>query len=109
MQHVRALTARVLGVQDADTLRDNEPLRQMGLDSLMAIELRNRVQASVQVSVSVAELLGGPTIEEFTDLVMRSLGPDLSPADESDPRAVDVDLLSDADVDAALAALLNDG
>jgi NAD(P)-dependent dehydrogenase (short-subunit alcohol dehydrogenase family) len=38
---VRQLAAKVLGLSRADELNVDEPLRQLGLDSLMAVEFRN--------------------------------------------------------------------
>ena len=41
LDQVRRMTVKVLGLQRVDDLDVNEPLRQLGLDSLMAVELRN--------------------------------------------------------------------
>jgi phthiocerol/phenolphthiocerol synthesis type-I polyketide synthase D len=45
-------------------------ISNMGFDSLMSIELKNRLEADLKVSISMARLLQGPTLLELTDLVM---------------------------------------
>ena len=42
---VRDTVARVLGIKNPDTINCDEPLLQMGMDSLMAVELRTRLEA----------------------------------------------------------------
>jgi myxalamid-type polyketide synthase MxaB len=54
-------------------------LMDMGLDSLMAMELRNRIQSSVGVRVAVGDLLRGPSIAELTGIVLQELGFDPAP------------------------------
>jgi len=51
-------------------------LMEMGLDSLMAMELRNRIQSSVGVRVAVGELLRGPSIAELAGIVLQEMGLD---------------------------------
>jgi acyl carrier protein len=91
------------------------PLRNVGLDSLMALELRNTLQDRIGVAVPLVALVEGPSITELTSLILRALA-DL-PA-EAPPEAVsginadlkrvpaEVDELSDESVDALLRRML---
>ena len=48
---------------------------ELGLDSLMAMELRNRLQGSLDVRVAVADLLEGPSVERLAGIVLEGLQP----------------------------------
>jgi malonyl CoA-acyl carrier protein transacylase/acyl carrier protein len=50
-QRVRSSAARVLGLDAASDLSDDEPLLSRGMDSLMALELKNRLQRDTGVSL----------------------------------------------------------
>jgi myxalamid-type polyketide synthase MxaB len=65
-KHVQGLVARVLGMNMED-VQLQRPLMEMGLDSLMAIELRTRVQASVgkDKSLPVTLVFKYPTVEKI--------------------------------------------
>ncbi|MCC6498806.1 MAG: amino acid adenylation domain-containing protein [Anaerolineales bacterium] len=54
-------TARILGM-DAARLSLDTPLDTLGLDSLMAMELKNALEKNLGAQISVASLLQGPTI-----------------------------------------------
>jgi len=49
------------------------PLNQLGIDSLMAVELRNHVQSSLGVAIPVAQLLQHPTIRQLRDVLDEQL------------------------------------
>jgi acyl carrier protein len=72
--------ARVLKipVEEMDT---SVPLNHLGIDSLMAVELRNRVQTNLGVTIPVAKLLQEPCITELGQL--------LSELIEADSKATD--------------------
>jgi len=66
---IQRQAARVLGM-DATRLSVTQPLDTMGLDSLMAMELKNSLETKLGVQLPVSSLLQGPTI---SGLVMQTL------------------------------------
>lgn len=63
---------------DSDTLmgmRSNE----MGMDSLIAVDLRSWILKNYSVSIPVLEILGGVSIAELVDRVLQKVPPELVP------------------------------
>jgi acyl transferase domain-containing protein len=50
-----------------------EPISKMGFDSLMSVELENRIRLNLGVSVTMARLLDGPSVTELTGWVIELL------------------------------------
>ena len=76
---VRDSVARVLR-GNADKLDRNRPLRELGLDSLMAFELLNRLQSRTGASLPTSKISADSTIESLCTLVDENLAPAVSGA-----------------------------
>jgi acyl carrier protein len=61
--YLTELVARVLG-QSASKLDAKQPLSNLGLDSLMAVELKNRIAGDLGVNVPMVTFLSGPSVEQ---------------------------------------------
>jgi acyl transferase domain-containing protein/acyl-CoA synthetase (AMP-forming)/AMP-acid ligase II/thioesterase domain-containing protein/acyl carrier protein len=68
-----AQVSRVIGLS-VDRIEAWQPLNSLGIDSLMSIELKNRIEAELGVVIPVVKLLEAPTIAEFAELLLNLLG-----------------------------------
>ncbi|WP_045705456.1 SDR family NAD(P)-dependent oxidoreductase, partial [Streptomyces rubellomurinus] len=66
---VRQEVAAVLGLSDTATVRAEQPLRDHGWDSLMAVELRNRLSAFAQVPLPSTLAFDYPTPQAIADFL----------------------------------------
>ncbi|HWU88469.1 MAG TPA: amino acid adenylation domain-containing protein, partial [Kofleriaceae bacterium] len=81
---LRREAARVLGLGAAELPIDRS-LQQLGFDSIMAIELRNRIRARTSVAVTLADLMRGPTLAQLADTVLPQLAGAAVPAPAPEP------------------------
>jgi acyl transferase domain-containing protein/acyl carrier protein len=105
--YVTELVARVLG-QAASKVDVQQPLSNLGLDSLMAVELKNRIATDLGVNIPMVTFLSGPSVEQAATQLLQLLtseAPAASVPIASAPPA-DVDQYSDEEVNALLADLL---
>lgn len=63
------ITAAVLRVNRTD-LKASEPLTSWGMDSMMAIEMKNRIDKGLGISIAVVELLKGASVAMLTELIL---------------------------------------
>ncbi|VEH92551.1 Beta-ketoacyl-acyl-carrier-protein synthase I (plasmid) [Tsukamurella tyrosinosolvens] len=101
---VRLTVSRVLRMAE-ENIPDDEPLGRLGVDSMLATELRIRVEQQFRAAPSIAFLLDGATVATIAAELLATLD---MPSDDAVPDA-EVDdlaaLLADLDDD-AVAALL---
>ncbi len=116
---LREQAARVLRLAAAN-LDVEQPLNNVGIDSLMAIELKNRIEADLGVTVPMVKFLEGPSVRDLAGYIAEHLGcvpslarrsnTALSAGESADAHAAGnllarLDDLSDAQVDALLAEM----
>lgn len=74
-EHITAEVAKVLGLGDGEAVPLNTGFFELGLDSLTAVELRNRLQVSLRTVLAPTLIFNYPTlgamIEHFADDVLK--------------------------------------
>jgi NAD(P)-dependent dehydrogenase (short-subunit alcohol dehydrogenase family) len=116
--------ARVLGVS-ASRLDVEQPLSNLGLDSLMAVELKNRIAVDLGVNVPMVKFLQGPSVAQAASQILDQLNAELfalsalpTPAvaqrqeeykngDANAELLAKLDLLSDEEVNSLLTDILD--
>jgi aryl carrier-like protein len=69
---LRDKVARVLWTSP-DRLDDHRPLLQLGIDSLMAVELRNWIEGELEVNLPIVELMRSPSLAGLAELLAEQL------------------------------------
>jgi acyl transferase domain-containing protein/acyl carrier protein len=70
--HLNKQIAKVLGMSAAK-LDPDQPINGMGLDSLMLVELKNRIEKETSISLPTVELMAGPSIRELSRVLLGQL------------------------------------
>jgi aryl carrier-like protein len=65
---IRDKVARVLGASP-ERLDGDRPLLQLGLDSLMAVELRNWIEGELRVNLPIVELMRSPSMSRLAEVL----------------------------------------
>ncbi|MDQ6808848.1 MAG: SDR family NAD(P)-dependent oxidoreductase, partial [Verrucomicrobiota bacterium] len=109
---VRDVVGSVLRVKP-ESLRADQPLTDLGLDSLMAVEIENSLESATGVALPPASMMRARTIGQIAALIAEFAGSaqeTVAPApvatadlvDNAQAEAVDLDALSDEDIDRLL-------
>lgn len=75
---VRSEIAIVLAIANVELLPADKPLKEIGLDSLMAVELRNRLSAKFNLELPATLAFDFPTIDDITNIILQIGFSDLS-------------------------------
>jgi acyl carrier protein len=107
-QAVREVVGAVLRVKP-DTLRDDQPLTDLGLDSLMGVEIENSLEAAIGVALPPTSLMRARTIGQIATLIAGHVGGASSTKSSAEPTSsakpslaateVDLDALSGEEID----------
>lgn len=71
--HIKECARRVLSMDAGATIHDRVPLQDVGLDSLMALEMRNELAQSLGLTLSAGLLFNYPTVQELTEHLLELL------------------------------------
>ncbi|NEQ02898.1 SDR family NAD(P)-dependent oxidoreductase, partial [Moorena sp. SIO3F7] len=71
--YIQKKAARVLGIKNHLIVDIDKPLNQMGLDSLMSIDLRNQIQSDLEVDVPITTFMEGISIATISNQLNEQL------------------------------------
>ncbi|NTX34336.1 SDR family NAD(P)-dependent oxidoreductase [Myxococcus sp. CA033] len=120
LEHVQGEAVRVLGLDASAPLEPRERLFEVGMDSLMALELRNRLQKTVGTSLPATLVFDYPTAEAIASYLLGEVyGLETQPVGEARGEVQDSALLERimelsqdelaASLEAKLSALMEEG
>ena len=115
--YIQEQIAKALGMS-ADQLDVEQPLNYVGLDSLMAVELRNQLKSELGVEVSVVQFMEGFSTASLASQVVEQLTPKQAQPERSNGSSqaqssteekilAKLEQLSDEEVDTMLTAMLS--
>jgi acyl transferase domain-containing protein/thioesterase domain-containing protein/acyl carrier protein len=68
--YIRSELARIIGIEPA-SLEIDQPLSTFGLDSLLALELKNNLEGRLDFTLPMAKLMEGPSIASLAEETVR--------------------------------------
>jgi NAD(P)-dependent dehydrogenase (short-subunit alcohol dehydrogenase family) len=97
LSHLQAQAAKVLGYDQATPMMADRPLMEQGFDSLLAVEMKNRLNRMLQRSLPVSLLFDYPTLEAITEYILVEV---LELHSGTERQAMDIDKDKDRALDA---------
>jgi acyl carrier protein len=96
-----------------ETLEPDQPLHDLGFDSLMAIALRNRIRFAFGVELGLRTILQGASLAKLLEEIGRQRNATPVAAESTEPETVrretvELTSMSDRDRDAMLHELLDE-
>jgi len=99
------LAANVLGIEEADRIDAERPLKELGMDSILAVDLRNAVARSARRDMPATLLFDYPTIAALAQHVVATLTPAAANGDARAADAAHVTPSAASEADDLLAAI----
>ncbi|WP_293116925.1 SDR family NAD(P)-dependent oxidoreductase [Moorena sp. SIO3E8] len=73
MEHVRSAIRKIIGLNASTRIEARQSLFNLGLDSLMAVELRNNLEKSTEHSLRSTLLFDYPTLEALVNYLLQEV------------------------------------
>jgi myxalamid-type polyketide synthase MxaB len=72
--HIQSQVAKVLGFSDRKSIDVQENFADLGMDSLMAVELKNQLQTSLKIDIPLTITFDYPTVEALANYLFEQMG-----------------------------------
>ena len=111
---IRNQIARIMGMDAAD-IDTKTGFSDLGMDSLMAVELRNYLQTNLETAIAASLAFDYPTVEALTDYLLKEVLTDKASVEELEKQPVEeiaesetnLDDISDEEAEAMLLGKLD--
>lgn len=70
VEYIRQQLSRIMGIEP-ESLQTDRPLSTFGLDSLLALELKNNLETRLDFTLPMAKLMEGPSISSLAEEIAR--------------------------------------
>jgi acyl transferase domain-containing protein len=70
MAYVRQRTAEILGLESPSRITPQQSLNELGFDSLMGTQLKNRFMSDLKIDVPIVEFIGKSSIAHLTGILL---------------------------------------
>src|SRR5271156_391134 len=101
-EHLRQQALKILCLPPQTRIDEDEALHDLGLDSLMAVELRNALVATLDRPLSPTLVLDYPTLRTLTDFMLGEMFPELVPSGAEGKLPDDIYAISDEEAETLL-------
>jgi acyl carrier protein len=108
-EHLRQQALKILSLPPHTRINENEAFHDLGLDSLMAVELRNALAATLERPLSPTLVLDYPTLRTLTDFLLQEMFPAPAPPSVGGILPDSVANISDEEAEALLLEELERG
>jgi myxalamid-type polyketide synthase MxaB len=103
LENLRSMLAQILGLPSPEKIGLRQGLRDLGLDSILSIEVRGKLEIELDTSLPATLLFDYPTLETLTDYLSKNYLGITSPGTQQTEKQDDAALLLDDDLSDLLA------
>ncbi|MEK6622435.1 MAG: beta-ketoacyl reductase, partial [Planctomycetota bacterium] len=98
LSYIQGLAKKVMGYEESQDIAVDKPLMEQGFDSLMAVEMRNRLNKEISVNLPVTLLFDYPTLEKIANFILEEILSFKTPEEAPEMKGEEEDTTSTNDV-----------